>query len=236
MCLAPRVYKDKVKQLKYEAKQLEVKKYLDKRVLAAEERRLFEFESRVEFCGGDYDEILNEAEKSRLIYILFHKLELKSLKNTLAALPPDRFKRLDDKETMLNFLMRLNLLEELVPLHSKSKVIRAQREGSEVGNSKLKQGAKNLLNFFVDVNSIREYYGDEVAIYFEWMNYFQKWLLIPAVLAVIVFVGDSFFFDYTVSPLAGIFSVFMAIWGTLYITNWRRHTYELNTLWDDYVV
>ena len=68
--------------------------------------------------------------------------------------------------------MRLNLLEELVPLHSKSRMIRAQREGSNPNNSKLKQGAKNLLNFFVDVNSIREYYGDETAIYFEWMNYF----------------------------------------------------------------
>lgn len=28
----------------------------------------------------------------------------------------------------------------------------------------------------------------------------------------------------------------MAIWGTLYITMWRRHTHEINTTWDDYVV
>ena len=68
------------------------------------------------------------------------------------------------------------------------------------------------------------------------MNYFQKWLLLPAFFAVVVHVGNTFFFDITTSPLAGLFSCFMAVWGTLYITNWRRHTHELNTLWDDYTV
>jgi hypothetical protein len=52
-------------------------------------------------------------------------MEMRTLKNTLNALPATKYKRLDEKETMLNFLMRLNLLEELVPLHSKSKMIRA---------------------------------------------------------------------------------------------------------------
>jgi hypothetical protein len=86
---------------------------------------LFEFNKKEEFCGGDYDEILNEAEKSRIIYIMFHKMEMRVLKNTLNMLPATKYKRLDEKETMLNFLMRLNLLEELVPLHSKSRMIRA---------------------------------------------------------------------------------------------------------------
>lgn len=68
------------------------------------------------------------------------------------------------------------------------------------------------------------------------MNHWQKWLLLPSAFAVIVYVGNTFFFDITTSPLAGLFSAFMAIWGTLYIVNWRRHTKELNTQWEDYTV
>ena len=30
------------------------------------------------------------------------------------------------------------------------------------------------------VELIRNYYGDEIAIYFEWMNHFLKWIAVPA--------------------------------------------------------
>ena len=61
------------------------------------------------------------------------------MKHTLDALPANKYKRMDEKETMLNFLMRLDLLEELVPLWSKSRQIRKVREGLEdAGESRLK--------------------------------------------------------------------------------------------------
>lgn len=160
---------------------------------------------------------------------------LSSLKNTLLCLPEKDFPRTSDKETMLNFFMRLNLLEELVPLHSKSRVIRAHREGVNPGTSNLMRKIGKIKEIFVNVDEIRAYYGDETAIYFEWMNYFQSWLLIPAFLAILVYFS-SYYFDLTANPCAGLFSAFMAIWGTLYITSWRRRTFELNALWDDYTV
>lgn len=127
-------------------------------------------------------------------------------------------------------------MEELVPLHSKARVIREHREGAKQGESKLVKGAKQLTNFFADVNDIREYYGDDTAIYFEWMNFFQQWLLMPSFFAIISYIGNFFYEDISRNPLAGLFSAFMAVWGTLYITKWRRRTFELNTLWDDYTV
>ena len=167
---------------------------------------------------------------------MFHKIEMHQMSNTLAAFPDPKQKPLTERETMLNFFMRLDLLEELVPLHSKSRVIRAQREGTKPNESNLLRRVKIFTNFFVNVTEIRDYYGDETAIYFEWMNYFQSWLLLPAFFAVIVNVGNQYFFDIATSPLSGMFSAFMAIWGTLYIVCWRRRTHELNTIWDDYTV
>ena len=165
---------------------------------------------------------------------MLHKLEVKQLPSTMLAFPEPRYKRIADNETMLNFFMRLKLLEELIPLHSKARVIRAHREGSIESN--LMKGAKKFNNFFTSVSDIREYYGDETAIYFEWMNYFQRWLLLPAVFAILSYVGNFFYDDISRNPLAGLFSAFMAVWGTIYITCWRRRTHELNTLWDDYTV
>jgi anoctamin-10 len=79
-------------------------------------------------------------------------------------------------------------------------------------------------------------YGDEIAIYFEWMNYFQKWLLIPSAFSVIVFLSIKFFSSIENSPLAGAFSIFMSLWGTVFLVSWRRHCRGLDILWDDYVI
>jgi hypothetical protein len=62
-----------------------LKAYLDPRILAAEDRKIFDFNKRQEYCGGDYDQILTEAEKSRIIYILFHKIQIRQMTNTLLA-------------------------------------------------------------------------------------------------------------------------------------------------------
>lgn len=234
LCLAPRTHKDPVKKKRAQERKEKQRTYLDSRILECEERKPFDFDAKDEFCGGDYDEILTEAEKSRIIYIILHKLLLKQMTNTQKAFPSASYARMGEDEDFLKFLIRLDLLKEIVPLHSKAQAIRACREGS-VESSLLKQ-IKSLSTLFIDVKQIRDYYGEETAIYFEWMNHWQKWLLVPSLFAIVVYVGNTFLFDITISPLAGLFSAFMAVWGTLYIVNWRRHTKELNTYWEDYAM
>jgi len=68
------------------------------------------------------------------------------------------------------------------------------------------------------------------------MNYFQKWLLIPSALAVVVAISVAYVYDIQTSPLAGVFSIFMSLWGTVFLVSWRRHCRGLDILWDDYVV
>ena len=68
------------------------------------------------------------------------------------------------------------------------------------------------------------------------MNYFQKWLLLPSALAIAVYISINFFFDIHTSPFAGAFSIFMSLWGTVFLVSWRRHCRGLDILWDDYVI
>ena len=50
-------------------------------VIETEEKKAFVYEHREEYCGGDFDKILNEAEKSRLIYIILDKIKLSQMTN-----------------------------------------------------------------------------------------------------------------------------------------------------------
>lgn len=51
---------------------------------------------------------------------------------------------------------------EITPLHSNAR-----------GNKDVKKLSKEAMKYWlVPSELIREYYGDEVAMYFEWMNYF----------------------------------------------------------------
>ena len=77
------------------------------------------------------------------------------------------------KEALQYYLKRNQILKEMVPLWSKSRLIRQVQEGSDSPDqSDLMKYVRNPMGLFIDVNKIRSYYGDEIAIYFEWMNYF----------------------------------------------------------------
>jgi hypothetical protein len=42
---------------------------------------------------------------------------------------------------------------------------------------------------------MRDYYGDEVAIYFSWMNFFIKWLAAPGIVSLIFSIVNSYMWD-----------------------------------------
>ena len=81
---------------------------------------------------------------------------------------------------------------------------------------------------------MREYYGDKVAIYFEWMNFFLIWIGLPAAVAVVIKCCNLMFFeDVSKSPLNAAFSLVMALWASLFVVCWKRHQKSLKILWDN---
>ncbi len=50
-------------------------------MIETEDKKAFLYEFKAEYCGGDFDKILNEAEKSRLIFIILDKIKLSQMKN-----------------------------------------------------------------------------------------------------------------------------------------------------------
>lgn len=92
---------------------------------------------------------------------------------------------------------------------------------------------RSLKHWFVPVDEIRDYYGEEIAIYFEWMNFFLRWMIGPAILGLVSWILNQFFFDPEKSPLNAFFAIFMSIWSALFAINWRKHERSLTVLWDN---
>ena len=173
--MVPRVYSDKNKQQSKEQRRERQKSYLPRKVRETEEKKAFVYEHRAEYYEGDFDKILSEAEKSRLIYIILDKVKTSQTPTFIKAMKgaKDVTQLEGVNEALQYYLKRNQLLKEMVPLWSKSRLIRAGHEGAkDPKDSKLIKQVKCPVHMFVNVDKVREYYGDEIAIYFEWMNYF----------------------------------------------------------------
>lgn len=103
--------------------------YLDERVIEAEARRPFVMAYREEFEDGDFDAILSEADKSRLFYIVLDRVRVGDTPAFLEEVG-ERYAPVSQKETLLFFLKRHGLLEEIGPLWSKAHAVRAAKEGN----------------------------------------------------------------------------------------------------------
>jgi len=104
--------------------------YLPRLVMETEKKKAFVYDFKEEFYGGDFDKILTESEKSRLIYIIMEKIKIGELPNFKKALKDTEFTFLQgDSENLGFFLKRNQMLKEMIPLFSKSKMIRAVRDG-----------------------------------------------------------------------------------------------------------
>lgn len=110
---------------------------------------------RAQFEGGTLETIINPADKCRIIYNLLSNLKLNDTPLTVKA-----FNATNLDETFLSFLKGKETVEDLILLNSKA---RHQRE-----DKLLKEALKH---WFVPTELVREYYGDEVAMYFSWMNF-----------------------------------------------------------------
>ena len=124
-----------------------------------------------------------------------------------------------DSMILLDVLKEHNLLETITPVH-----FVAERE--EIMKESWNPSSK------LPIEKIKNYYGDEVAFYFSWLNFFNAWLIIPAIGGIVVNIiryynGDSIE-DCEITPFFGM-GVF--IWACLFIRYWEREESRLSYKW-----
>eukprot|EP00978_Attheya_sp_CCMP212_P000692 scaffold1386_cov55-Attheya_sp.AAC.3 len=82
------------------------------------------------------------------------------------------------------------------------------------------------------IESISDYYGEEVAYYFAWLDHFTKWLCFPGLLAILCYAQRTYRNDtidtdeYT--PYYGLITF---VWGMLFMRSWERTECRLAYQW-----
>ena len=83
--------------------------------------------------------------------------------------------------------------------------------------------------------SLANYFGENVAFYFEFMNHYRKWLIIPAIAGLIVtYIDETTHQDTNHSPMESLFSILVLFWATLFMIFWERRSNVVSTRWGSY--
>eukprot|EP00475_Leptophrys_vorax_P017983 TRINITY_DN2456_c0_g1_i2.p1 TRINITY_DN2456_c0_g1~~TRINITY_DN2456_c0_g1_i2.p1 ORF type:complete len:707 (-),score=225.37 TRINITY_DN2456_c0_g1_i2:64-2184(-) len=84
------------------------------------------------------------------------------------------------------------------------------------------------------LEDIRHYFGEDVALYFQFLEYYNRSLVIVAVLGLLFYVGGIAKLDfehYYKAKGMWFFAIVMAVWGTLFIEFWKRIEATRRMIW-----
>ena len=143
--------------------------------------------------------MMSEADRLRLSYQIFYKqIKFADLPKTNKLLTEERFGRIDKAELLMDFLKRHRLMKDLSALHSRSRAVNMMREYKETGkfpSHGLMEHSVYAKTLLMPVEKIRSYYGDSIAVYFEFMNFFLRWMTIPAIYGLVTYVCNKVVFE-----------------------------------------
>ncbi|KAF9185624.1 hypothetical protein BGZ50_002979 [Haplosporangium sp. Z 11] len=74
-----------------------------------------------------------------------------------------------------------------------------------------------------DFSRVQDHFGEKVAYYFQFLEFYFFWLIFPSVLGILVhFIGSSF---------SVIYSTSIILWAVVFIESWKRRERELALWW-----
>ena len=84
------------------------------------------------------------------------------------------------------------------------------------------------------VQDLREYFGEEIAFYFAWVEFYLMYLWLPGVLGFVLWGLSSHRYDVDIdhNAFAPFYGIAVALWSSFFVAMWRRRSSELSYQWD----
>lgn len=70
---------------------------------------------------------------------------------------------------------------------------------------------------------VRDYFGEKVAFYFEFLGHYTTWLFWASIVGVCVWINVAYENNNPDAVLIPYFAVYMAVWSTFFLESWKRH-------------
>ena len=127
-------------------------------------------------------------------------------------------KQLIDENSLFDTLINYHIIKDHFPLHI-----------SDLGN---KINMK-MLSLHTPYNLARSYLGDDVALYFAWTYHYTKFVLIPAIVSLVVFVLAKILPKKNAELLYMFYALGVTVWVQFFIIYWHRTESILKVEWNN---
>jgi hypothetical protein len=116
--------------------------------------------------------------------------------------------------------------------YSYGRVLTSLRSKLKIGKKFLLHDPKALADLLKhsSVHNINQYFGSQIALYFAWVEYYTKYLIVPAVAGTILYLRQLYLGEVDIG-MAPLFNIMIAIWGTLFLEFWKRENSSLSYVW-----
>lgn len=81
------------------------------------------------------------------------------------------------------------------------------------------------------IEEVRDYFGDEVALYFSWLGMYTSALALNAVFGIGVMILQPIFGGVDNNPMTVTYSVYVGLWSITFLSTWGRRENEVRYLW-----
>mmetsp|Transcript_46550 Transcript_46550/g.56343 ORF Transcript_46550/g.56343 Transcript_46550/m.56343 type:complete len:804 (-) Transcript_46550:259-2670(-) len=197
------------------------------RYLNVDSPSFFTGAERVTLCWSMLDGItvLNHDELENEMSLLFDELGVEYLRQNQYSIPDklmESFRSMIEDgscDPLLHVLKQNEFVDVVSAVHHRQ-ILRT-----------FHSDAMNPLKTF-PLDSLRAYYGETVAFYFGWMDFFTKMLIIPGFAGTVNIVymrvsGKSI----VTCEWTTLFGVFMFLWGICFLRMWDRQESKLSYRW-----
>ncbi|KAI1319359.1 hypothetical protein EDD11_004225 [Mortierella claussenii] len=120
---------------------------------------------------------------------------------------------------------RIRLIHELIIGHPNEggAGIYPDDEDGFVNSAWLKKWSTKWVVDHKELCRIRNHFGEKVAYYFEFLQFYFLWLIVPTALGVLIHLFGS--------PFSIVYSISVIIWAIVFIESWKRREKELALWW-----
>ncbi|KAK3237448.1 hypothetical protein CYMTET_52480 [Cymbomonas tetramitiformis] len=206
----------KNRDLEFEATHLKLLKPVNQTALDGEDNRQeFDVYTRDVFKDVNSDTFFLPCERAHIAQLVLLSFTIDDEFRKLISGMETKHK-FHEETPLVSALQRLELLENYAPLHTDSK----------------KKTVFPKFQLIPNTQAVRNYYGEEVAFYFAWMNHFTLWLVFPAVVGLAYYLyTQKTEISVDNNPYVPFFSFGMVIWATLFNKFWRRESNRWAQKW-----
>jgi len=224
----------KVKVVRVQAKGNKDKDFV---LISASQERLEQEAERVELnmklkieYGGGYSEF--EIEKKFMFRLndpergdLFRKGQKIQLLQTIMQLKVEE----GGANVSFNQSLHSGVVNKIFPLHEPAKVKWLMTNWASFKNTFKPQ----------PIDKVRDYFGEEVAIYFAWLGFYTSWLWFATAVGSVVFIfwigglaaKTQPFWEQASNWSSAVYAVFLSIWATFFLEFWKRYQSKLTHNW-----